>query len=181
MKLTYFGGACAAAVVSLNMAAFAQVTEKAPVTPAGAPQATAAEQTVTVTGCIQREADYRKARDAGRGGAAGSGVGVGNEFVLINAAMTPASAATGTAGTSGSTGAAFELTGSNESQADQHVGRRVEIMGKLKAADVAAGRPTGGPTAGKPPEGVDVAGKDLQLRELEISSIKQVAGTCPAS
>jgi hypothetical protein len=76
---------------------------------------------------------------------------------------------------------AYELTGTNEGQAAQHVGKRVEIMGKLKAAEVgASGRPTGGPTAGKPPEGVDVAGADLKLRELEVSSMREVPGTCAA-
>jgi hypothetical protein len=112
-------------------------------------------------------------------------VGAGNEFVLINASMSTApaagAAASETRGTSGSTGMAYELTGTNEGQAAQHVGKRVEIMGKLKAAEVgASGRPTGGPTAGKPPEGVDVAGADLKLRELEVSSMREVPGTCAA-
>jgi hypothetical protein len=137
---------------------------------------------VTVSGCIQREADFRKARDAGRGGVVGTGVGVGNEFVLINASMSTAAAAPAgaPAGTSGA-GMAYELTGTNEKQAEQFVGQRVEISGKLKAAEVtASGRATGGATAGKPPEGVDVAGGDLKLRELEIGSIKKASGTCPA-
>jgi hypothetical protein len=138
-----------------------------------------------VTGCIQREADYRKARDAGRGGVAGTGVGAGNEFVLVNASMAAAGAGasragSGAAGTSG-TAAEYEITGTNEGQAAQFVGKRVEITGMLKAADTRAGQPTGGPTAGKPPEGVDVAGRDLKLRELEITTIKDSsgAGACP--
>jgi hypothetical protein len=73
------------------------------------------------------------------------------------------------------------LTGANEAQAAQFVGKRVEIAGKLKAAETGpAGAPTGGATAGRPPEGVDVGGKDLKLRELEVTSIKEVAGTCPS-
>jgi hypothetical protein len=146
---------------------------------AGAPA-----ETVTVTGCVQREADYRKARDAGRGGVANTGVGAGNEFILAEASM-PGAGATSTRGagapapaaTTGGT-AAFELTGTNEGKAEQFVGKRVEISGMLKAAETAGGRPTGGPTAGKPPEGIDVAGRDLQLRELEVSSIREVSGTC---
>jgi hypothetical protein len=51
----------------------------------------------------------------------------------------------------------------------------------LKAAEESAtGKPTGGPTAGKPPEGVDVARADLTLRELEVTSIKEASGPCPA-
>jgi hypothetical protein len=83
-------------------------------------------------------------------------------------------------GTAGST-AAFELTGSAEGQAAQFVGKRVEVMGKLKAEETSAsGRPTGGPTAGKPPEGVDVASSDLKLREIDVTSVKEASGTCPA-
>jgi hypothetical protein len=115
---------------------------------------TAPEQQVTVTGCIQRETDYRRARDAGRGGVAGTGVGAGNEFVLVNASMAKSSGsgATGTAGTSASAASetAYELTGENESKAGQYVGRRVEISGTLMAAEVSpSSKPTGGATAGK--------------------------------
>lgn len=191
MKSRNIGGTFAAAALAFGIAAVVEVPSHAQ-TPAGAPaqasqERTGTEQQVTVTGCIQRESDYRKARDAGRGGAAGTGVGAGNEFVLANASTatsagttgTPAGAATGTAGaTAPST--AYELTGPNESKAAQHVGRRVEIAGKLKPAEVAAsGKPTGGATAGKPPEGVDVAAPDLMLREIEVSTIREVSGTCP--
>lgn len=198
MKLRFAGGTCAAAVVALGMAVFSSTTVGAQDRPAGAqdrpapaqerttpaqPQAGSAQQ-VTVTGCIQREADYRKARDAGRGGVANTGVGAGNEFILAEASMPGAGAistrgvgAPAPAATTGGT-AAFELTGTGEGKAEQFVGKRVEISGMLKAAETAGGRPTGGPTAGKPPEGIDIAGRDLQLRELEISSIKEVPGTC---
>ena len=159
----------------------------APSTAAPAQERTSPEQTVTVSGCIQREQDFRRARDAGRGGVAGTGVGAGNEFVLANAMMasgSPSGAAGATpSGTPGTTaeGSAFELTGANEGQAAQHVGKRVEITGRLKAAETTSGgAATGGATAGRPPQGVDVASKDLQLRELEITSIKAVAGTCPS-
>ena len=179
MKRVYPGSFCALGL-AIGMAAFAQWTLQAQAANTSTQQKNA-EQQVTVSGCIQREADFRRARDAGRGGVAGTGVGVGNEFVLINASMSPAVAAPGSpAGTSGA-GMAYELTGSNEKQAEQFVGQRVEISGKLKAAEVtASGRATGGPTAGKPPEGIDVAGGDLKLRELEIGSIKKSSGTCPA-
>ena len=74
---------------------------------------------------------------------------------------------------------AFELTGANEEKIRDFVGKRVQITGKLKAAEVgAAGRPTGGDTAGTPPSGVDVASKDLKLRELEVVSVAPATGTC---
>lgn len=151
------------------------------------------DQPVTVTGCVVREADYRRVQDAGKGGVAGTGVGAGNEFVLTSA--TPSSAGssapaakpgaaggvpTGTSGALSLSMTAYELTGPNEARAEQFVGRRVEISGTLKKADVGAGGATGGPTAGKPPSGVDVTSSDLKLRELEVTSVKESTGTCPA-
>jgi hypothetical protein len=129
-------------------------------------KATAGTQQVTVSGCVQKEADYRKEHDKGRAGVAGTGVGAGDEFVLTNVK------------TADGTGA-YELTGSNEKLAAGHVGHRVEITGMLKAAEVgASGRPTGGATAGTAPRGVDVVSKDLQLRELDVTSVKMVASSC---
>jgi hypothetical protein len=138
--------------------------------------------TVTVLGCVQREADYRKANDEGKGGLVGTGVGVGNEFVLTNASMAPgtSSSPAATAAAGAASGSAFELTGPNEGQMAAHLGKRVEVMGKLKGGETNAAGPTGGPTAGAPPRGVDVASKDLKLRELDITSVKTAAGTCPA-
>lgn len=115
-------------------------------------------------------------------------MGVGNEFVLTNAALGSSSAASTSAGetpsatgTSGAATSAFELTGSNEGQVSEYIGKRVEITGKLKhAATDASGRATGGATAGAPPSGVDVTSKDLKLRELEVSSVREASGTCPS-
>jgi hypothetical protein len=184
MRVCFSTGACAVAIaVFSHTTGHAQADNRA----AAAPQEQRAPaQQVTVTGCVQREADYRKARDAGRGGVAGTGLGAGNEFVLTEAAMSTAAAgakeaAPAPAATSGSTAAAYELTGANEAKAAQYVGRKVEISGMLKAAEVqSSGRATGGPTAGKPPEGIDVVGRDLQLRELEVSSIREAPGSCAA-
>jgi hypothetical protein len=179
--------------VLLQFAGEAQTPGAAGATAATTPTAqerTAPEQVVTVIGCIQREEDFRRASDAGRGGVAGTGVGAGNEFVLANAMMSSASPSGAAGTTPGGTppaaeasakGNAFELTGANEGQAAQYVGKRVEISGRLKAAEVApSGTPTGGATAGRPPEGIDVTGKDLKLREIEVTTIKEAAGSCPA-
>ena len=135
--------------------------------PASDRSTTKPADTVTVTGCVQGEADYRKTMDKGRGGTAGTGVGAGNEFVLTNA----------TGGDAKET--AYELTGANEKLAAAHVGHRVTVTGMLKPAEVSAsGKPTGGATAGTPPSGVDVLSKDLQLRELEVSNIKMLSADC---
>jgi hypothetical protein len=184
MKARMTSGAFAAGLLALGTVAFAQAASQEPQQPPPGARTSAGGQ-ITVTGCVQREADYRKAQDAGRGGAAGTGVGTGNEFILADASASPSTKAgtepSSPTGTSGSASSAYELTGPNEGQAAQFVGQRVEITGMLKAAEVAAsGQPTGGATAGQPPAGTDVMSKDLRLREIEVSSIKQTTGTCPA-
>jgi hypothetical protein len=154
-------------------------TPAQPPAPAPAPKATMpapqAEQQITLVGCIQKESDYRAAQDKGRGGAAGTGAGTGDEFILTNASM----ATQGLKSEATAADTAYELTGSGEGKAKDFIGKRVQITGKLKAAEVgAAGRPTGGATAGAPPSGVDVASKDLKLRELEVTSVSAATGTC---
>jgi hypothetical protein len=191
MKLIVSGGLAAVVAASLTVAsaqgqAPSQASPGAPQTPSTSPatpttsqpstaaQSRAGAQQITVTGCIQREADYRRSTAAGRGGAAGTGLGVGNEFILANASManrpagaTPDATAPAPTGTTGSAASAYELTGPNESKAEALVGKRVEITGTLKAAATA-----GGPTA-------DVPGsRDLKLQELELSTIRETTGTC---
>jgi hypothetical protein len=176
--------AIGAATFAFGAAVFAQST------PSAQPQSKAEsmDQQVTITGCVVKESDYRQARDAGKGGAAGTGVGAGNEFVLTDASsgMSGSSSAdrspspTGTAGSAA--GAAYELTGPNEGQLSTYVGKRVEITGQIKKAETtASGKPTGGATAGEPPRGVDVTSTDLKLREFEVASVREAPGTCPAA
>ena len=180
MKRNMAAGLCTAGMLAFGVALSAQTPAQTPQTQPGAK----ADQQITITGCVQRESDYRSAHDAGEGGVAGTGMGVGNEFVLVDAETKPASGEAAEAGATGTSGSAmaskaYELTGPNEGQASQYVGRRVEITGTLKAADTdATGRPTGGATAGAPPSGVDVTSKDLKLRELEVTSVREATGTC---
>jgi hypothetical protein len=160
MKTGITGSTGIAVVIGASMAVFAQTTERSgpPTTsqpPAGEAQqqpaaTTPAEVSVTLVGCVQREADYRRVHHAGRGGAAGTGAGVGNEFVLVSASTaivgaTPLQAPTpgappaepGTGGTAGIAGGAYELTGPAEGQLEQYVGRNVAIVGKMKSGPTA--------------------------------------------
>ena len=75
---------------------------------------------------------------------------------------------------------AYELSGSGEGQLSHFVGRRVELTGMFKGGEVnSAGAPTGGPSAGAPPRGVDMASKDLKLREFDVATVKEAQGDCP--
>jgi hypothetical protein len=185
-------GTCAAAVLALGTVTFAQTSGQSQ-PPTSQPTQSAQAQPsagnqVTITGCVQREADYRAANNLGSGGAVGTGVGVANEYILTSATIAPGSSpAVGTSGTgnpeAGAPSAApmaYELTGPNEGQVGEFVGKRVEIIGKLKAGDMGPGGATGGATAGAPPAGVDVKSKDLKLREIEVTSVRETTGTCPS-
>ena len=177
MKQMFYGGIAAALL--FGTAVFAQTsqprTQTQPRTPTGR---ASADEHVTVTGCVQREEDYRRAHNMPRGGV-GTGVGDADEFVLVNVMMS--GRPTGTSGTA-ATEREFELSGPAEGKLTQYVGKRVEITGTLEPAEVdASGRPTGGATAGHPPQGVDVTSEDLKLRELEVESVKAASGTCPAT
>ena len=164
-------GASTAALFALNLAVFAQAPSQPP---SQQPTAQAPARQVTITGCVQSEADYREAKNLGRGGAAATGTGVGNEFVIVSASMSSASArekpGEAPAATAGTLGDAYEVTGSSESQLKQHVGKRVEITGTVKPAEKTAGKPTGG---------ADPMGQDLRLPEIEIATVKTATGDCP--
>jgi hypothetical protein len=186
MSRIFAGGTTLAVALAIAITAFAQTPSPEPQQPQTTPSASSQKagdtETVTLVGCIQSEADYRKAQNLGRGGAVGTGAGVGNEYVLVNASRSAsAGGATGTAGSTSSAAQAYELSGTNESQAGQFVGKRVEIVGKLKRAEMGATGPTGGATAGAPPRGVDATSKDLKLRELEVTSVRESTGTCPTA
>jgi len=169
-----------AAAFSLGVSAFAQTPAQDP----GRATTTAPAERVTIIGCVQKEADYRRGNDAGRGGVVGTGLGTGNEFVLVNA-TAGGTVMPSAVGTSGSTAAStireaaenatmsYELSGPQESKLEAYAGRRVEITGMLKAQAVGPAGPTGGPDAKLP------LSQDLKLRELEVGTFRGVDGTCP--
>jgi hypothetical protein len=120
---------------------------------------------ISVAGCIQRETEYRRQNNSGRGGFLGFGGGLGDEYVLVNASR----GADGAFGdcTTATGGEAYELTGSGEEDLEPFVGQRVAINGTRKAAeiDAATGRPTGGRQAGD----------DLRLFEVEVESFRALS------
>src|SRR5688572_7669365 len=98
MKTQHVFSASAAAVLVVSTAAFAQAPQSAsPSSQAGQQTTTQAsrqpETPVTLVGCVMREPDYRKSTDSGRGGPLATGLGSGNEFVLVNAMKTTAGSA----------------------------------------------------------------------------------------
>jgi hypothetical protein len=141
------------------------------------PKTTAPMEHVTITGCVMTESSYRASHDEGKGGVAGTGIGAENEYVLTQASgsIPPGRSTVGTSGSSDTM--SYELSGKAEGDLKQFVGKRVELVGMLKAQEIGASGPTGGPTATSIP-GVDKINKDLKLREFEVMSVKPAAGTC---
>ncbi|WP_457848640.1 hypothetical protein, partial [Staphylococcus aureus] len=64
----------------------------------------------------------------------------------------------GRVATSGSATMSYELSGPAEGQLKEYVGKRVELMGTLKAQEIGPSGPTGGPTATSVP-GLDKINK----------------------
>jgi hypothetical protein len=123
------------------------------------------EAPIAAVGCIQRETDYRRQNNSGKGGFLGFGGGLGDEYVLVHASRGAEGAFGDCSGAAG--GEAYELTGSGEEHLEAFVGQRVAITGLRKEAEIdpATGRPTGGRQAGD----------DLRLFEVELSSFRPLA------
>jgi hypothetical protein len=153
-----------AALALTSAAAYAQST-KQPETP------------VTLVGCIQREADYRKTHDLDKGaGKTGIGLGRGDEYVLINASRGTTASPNIDCSFQGST-EAYELTGRQEHDLKPYVGKVVQITGTMKQAKtkpLASGEqaPTGG---------FDPLKKDLRLFEVEVASFQPAANAAVAA
>jgi hypothetical protein len=157
MNTPHVISATGAALLMFGIAAAAQNSRP--------PKAEAQETQVTVSGCLQREADYRRANDSGRGGVLATGAGLKNEFVLVNTAGSDVDC------TNALTGEAYELTGNRERELEPFVGRSVQITGLRKKADTIAGTPTGG---------VDPLGQDLKLFEINVGSFSEVTAAAQA-
>ena len=91
--------------------------------PALAQSAGDAGKEVRIVGCVQWEKDYRKERNEGRGGALGTGLGVGNEFVLTMVKPEGGRKAT-----------AYSMTGDREKELGRRIGQQVEVIGVVEDA-----------------------------------------------
>ena len=135
---------------------------------------------VTVTGCVMREIDYRTLHDAGHGGVPGSGVGVGDGFVLASAAPSMNTergrrgggradrVAGRPAGESGraAAGRSYTLAGPLVQNLAGDVGRLVQVVGTVDTSGRADAATTG-------------AAEDLP--NITIAVWHPLGDVCPAS
>ena len=131
---------------------------------------------ITLVGCIMRESEFRDMYGPGRSGPRGAGIGLRNEYMIVDAHEIAAGGpgvveTTGTCPpTPGTFPTAYELTGSRERDAAPFLGRRVELTGMQKAANT---RPVGTSGIRRPTGGFDPLGHELHLFEVEIESIRE--------
>jgi hypothetical protein len=174
--------AVVAASFGTAMAAPTPSGSQTPATPSTS--ATSAEKgtTTTLTGCVYREKDV-----PGRAPNVAEKSGVLEDYILAEvkpSASAGAASSTGTSGTSGTAGttpkrgAMYKLEKIADEQLRAAVGKRVEVTGRIDAEAGDATSATGSSTTR-----TDRAiGHDtVNLPEFEVSSMKQVSGSCPAT
>jgi len=81
---------------------------------------------MTITGCLMKEADYRKAHDLGKGTI--HGAGIGDEYVLVESSDCSNAA----------NAMAYRPTGRLERELKPFLGQRVELTGRMHHAHDAA-------------------------------------------
>lgn len=173
--------ASTAAVVLTGAAFAAQAGQtQQPQPRPGTQAATAAsQQPTTLTGCVYREQDV-----PGRAPNVAERAGILEDYIL--AEVTPSQqqgTSTGTPGTAGTSGTAkvgtmYKLELIADEKLRAVVGKRVEVTGRIDAE--AGDKPA---TASTPPatQTDKAIGRDrVDLPEFEVTSIREVTGTCPA-
>ena len=183
MKTLWMSGA--AAVMAISIAGVqAQSTQQPPAQTPPAASATSSQATTTVRGCV-----YEEKSIPGRSPNVAERAGVLEDYILVasNTAAAPGTAGTsGAAGTSGSMAGmhkAFKLEHAADEQLKAMVGKMVEVTGKIDAEKGDSARATGaaGTAAAGAARSTGVGPDKLELPEFEVTSIKEVAGTCPTT
>ena len=141
---------------------------------------------ITLVGCVMRESDYRDMYGPGQSGPRGPGLGLRNEYMLVDAhEVTPSGSnpgvveATGTCPPApGGFPTAYELTGPREKEVAAFLNHRVELTGMQKRAKT---RPVGTSGLREPTGGFDPLGHELHLFEVEVASLHDVTAAPAAA
>ena len=157
--------------------------QQPPVTEAPAYPRTSPAQaaSVTLTGCLYRERDV-----PGRTPNIAERAGILEDYILADASVRGSASsagtegATGTSGTHPAIGKMFKVEHVADEKLAQFVGKRVEVTGTI---DTEAGEMRQAGTAGAAGAAGDrsVGPDRIELPEFEATSIREVAGTCPAT
>jgi hypothetical protein len=186
-KMTRLWMSGAAAVMAVSIASLGAQTPQTPPptqTPQTQPPTSSAMQhsaTTTLTGCVYKEADI-----PGRTPNVAERAGVMEDYILVTSASAGATAGTtgttppataGTTGAASASGKAYKLEQIADERLQAVVGKRVEVTGRV---DEEAGAT--GTTGAKPKPDTNPGSPDaIELPEFEVTSLKEVEGTCPAT
>jgi hypothetical protein len=128
--------------------------------------------TTTLAGCL-----YREDQIPGRTPNVAERAGVLEDYILADASVAGSQANTpGASSTTASSGNMYKVEGPSDEQLKALVGKRVEVMGRI---DPEGG--SGAASSGKPQPDRGLGPDDINLPEFEASSIREVAGNCPAA
>jgi len=94
------------------------------------------EDIVSVVGCVQKESTYREQHNDGKGGAANTGLGVANEFMLRGAKTVDAETLK-PVNTGGTNIESYGLTGKLEGEVQPAVGQQILVTGYVEKANSA--------------------------------------------
>jgi hypothetical protein len=164
---------CSGVVVVAQAGASSQAQQPPP-QPATQQQPAVSQPSTTLTGCVYREKDV-----PGRSPNVAERAGILEDYIL--AEVTPSTATPGAAGTTGpvKSGAMYKLELIADDKLRALVGKRVEVTGRI---DAEPGDKT--PTAATPsttPTDRAIGRDRINLSEFEVTSIREVTGTCPAT
>jgi hypothetical protein len=136
------------------------------------------QPTTTLVGCL-----YRENQVPGRKPNIVERAGVLEDYILADAAVSP-EAPGATAGTSGksasvpASGSMYKIESIPDERLKSLVGKRVEVKGKINPQR----RPPGpGSATGAPTPDKGLGPDQINLPELDASSIRESSGTCPAT
>ena len=151
--------AIAAAITTAPLGAFLTAQSAAP---------------VTLTGCVYQEKDV-----PGRAPNLAERAGFLEDYILAELSPAEAARSTGTSAGTPTTYSMYKLEKVSDTQLKAVVGKRVEVTGSI---DVGEKDATGQPSAAVETNKTDRAiGHDrINLPEFEVTSMRAVAGTCPA-
>jgi hypothetical protein len=174
---------CASAVAvgfaGAGLAAQAPQAQQPTQQPSAPATAAASQQPTTLTGCVYREQDV-----PGRAPNVAERAGVLEDYILAEVTPTPEqgtpAGTPGAAGTSGTAkaGVMYKLELIADEKLRAVVGKRVEVTGRI---DAEAGDKPATPATPPPSQTDRAIGRDrVDLPEFEVTSIREVTGTCPA-
>jgi hypothetical protein len=176
MNMKRWSASTAAAIMACGLTLTAQA-------PAASADQKDTSPAITITGCVQKESDVLKRNPVA------ANIGMGDEFVLTHAAVTPAPgsneapkpdvqappSAIGTSGSATTFGQVYRVTGDKETELKTYVGQRVSIVGRVKAKEGTTDKMSSIGTSGKAAEG---AWTPENTPELLIDSVATASGTC---